>query len=331
MFVLTTCGLFSLSFVGIILYPPEIFSTNEAKEPQVTIVSENPTQTIQPTSSTAETNAEESISLPDSSFANNYELADQTFGTMTTVRIEGNTRYIESNALPNHNTGEFPNSNNPNTISAQDVSYEFTTNPTFNGQATFAREPGVAINGVKFEPQTAERVTCESGEVYSVEAIQDFVSLGLDFNNAHVQPNGSYHYHGVANDLVEFADGEEDIVHVGFAADGYMMYYSRSNQFSPSYKLADELRTGTSCSLSLGPNSINDIQIQDSSPDGSYVSDWVYDDIVGDLDECNGIEIDGQYAYFLTDSYPFIPRCLNGEFTESAPGGGQPGGQRPPR
>lgn len=27
--------------------------------------------------------------------------------------------------------------------------------------------------------------------------------------------------------------------------------------------------------------------------------------------------MDGEYAYFITDSFPFIPRCLNGEFTDT--------------
>ena len=48
----------------------------------------------------------------------------------------------------------------------------------------------------------------------------------------------------------------------------------------------------------------------------------------GDLDECNGIEIDGEYAYFLTDTFPYVPRCLMGEATtgEEEGGGGGPGG-----
>ena len=45
---------------------------------------------------------------------------DEEFGTMTTVTVDGDTRTIVSNALPDHETGEFPNDGNPNTISAQD-------------------------------------------------------------------------------------------------------------------------------------------------------------------------------------------------------------------
>ena len=62
----------------------------------------------------------------------------------------------------------------------------FPIKPNYKGQPTWVREPGVALNGVKFEPGTAEVVVCETGENYRVEAFQDVIDLGLDFNNAHV-------------------------------------------------------------------------------------------------------------------------------------------------
>jgi hypothetical protein len=57
----------------------------------------------------------------------------------------------------------------------------------------------------------------------------------------------------------------------------------------------------------------------------------VWSDATGDLDECNGTEIDGTYAYIVTDTYPFISRCLNGEASADAgPGGPPPDGEAPP-
>lgn len=47
--------------------------------------------------------------------------------------------------------------------------------------------------------------------------------------------------------------------------------------------------------------------------DGTFLEDWEYVAGSGDLDECNGIIIDGTYAYFLTGGFPYVPRCLNGE------------------
>ena len=150
-------------------------------------------------------------------YLESYTLIDEDFGTETTVTVGNGVRRMETNALPNHETGEFPNPANPNAVSARDVSYELPLEPVYTGTPRFARQPGVALNGVKFEPQTAERVTCDSGEVYSIEAFQDMLDLGFDFNNAHVQPTGEYHYHGVSDLLVDIFGGEGDLVHVGFA------------------------------------------------------------------------------------------------------------------
>lgn len=261
-----------------------------------------------------------------------YVLVDEDFGTMTTVTVDEQTRIIETNALPDHETGDFPNGGNPNTITAQDLTWEFPTVAVFTGDATGVRTSGVAVNGVKFEPGTAESATCETGESYRIEALQDVYDLGFDFNNAHVQPGGEYHYHGISELLVGAYESDDDLVHVGFAADGFLMYYSKSGAFDPGYELSGGARTGTGC-LASGPNGVA-FDIDGTTPDGTYTSDWVFTG-TGDLDECNGTTIDGEYAYIVTDTYPFVSRCLNGEVTEDAggpppaAGAGQQGGPPP--
>lgn len=250
-------------------------------------------------------------------YLSSYSLADDEFGTMVSVSVEGSIRAIEANALPDHATGEFPNSGNPNTISEQSTNYSYPTDPTYAGNAVEARITGVAVNGVKFEPGTAETVTCDSGETFRVEALQDTYNLGLDFNNAHVQPTGEYHYHGVSELLVDAYAASDDLVHVGFAADGYLMYYSKSGAHDSSYVLSSADRTGTGCTAS-GPGGGTAVSVEGSTPDGTYTSDYVFDPSDGDLDSCNGIELDGVYVYLITDSYPFVGRCLNGEVSQTA-------------
>jgi hypothetical protein len=274
----------------------------------------------------AETAGGESVpsSGDDSGYLGSYSLVDEEFGTMVTVTVDGDTRTIETNALPDHETGEFPNGGNPNTISAQDLTWEFPTTATWTGDATTTRTTGVAVNGVKFEPGTGESVSCGSGETYRIEAIQEVYNLGLDFNNAHVQPGGEYHYHGISELLVDAYDADDDLVLVGFAADGYLMYYSKSGAYDPSYSLTTEPRTGTGC-VASGPSG-DSVELDGTEADGTYTSDWVYDPASGDLDECNGITIDGQYAYIVTDAYPYVARCLNGEAATGAGAGGPPGG-----
>ena len=51
---------------------------------------------------------------------------------------------------------------------------------------------------------------------------------------------------------------------------------------------------------------------------GDYTQDFEYVEGLGDLDECNGRFTitpdfpDGTYAYYMTDEFPFIQRCVMG-------------------
>jgi hypothetical protein len=260
-----------------------------------------------------------------------YTIDDKVYGTKTVVTIAGDKRIMTTNALPNHKTGTFPNPGNPNTISAQNVKYALPLYPKYTGKAKLAREPGVALNGVKFEPETTEAFVCETGERYRIEAFQNLVDLGLDFNHAHVQPTGAYHYHGVPKGLVELLDKGEDLILVGYALDGFPIYYSKTGKYKPSFKLATKSRTGDVCSYKNPKTTVNK-ELKNTNPDGTFVSDWEYVKGLGDLDECNGITLDGKYMYFVTDAYPYAGRCLMGEYVEQRPKNPPPpsGGQRPP-
>lgn len=265
-------------------------------------------------------------------YTSEYTLKDDAYGTETQMKISGDQRIMTTNSLPNHNTGDFPNPNNPNTISEQNQTYSFPLVPKYIGQARPVKEPGVALNGVKFDPGTGERVECESGEMFRIEAIQDFEDLGLDFNNAHVQPSGHYHYHGIPKSLVENIESDGDLVHIGYAKDGFRIVYSKSLAYQPGYVLKTASRKGSNCSYRTPNGSVNK-EIAGSTPDGSYTSDWEFKEGIGNLDECNGATIDGEYVYLVTEEYPFIGRCLMGEFKEERRGRGPRGGngrQGPP-
>jgi len=261
-----------------------------------------------------------------------YDLEDEQYGTKTKVTLTKDARVMVTNALPNHKTGKFPNQGNPNTISAQNKTYSFPLNPKYTGKAIWAREPGVALNGIKFEPGTAEVVVCDTGENYRVEALQNVIDLGLDFNHAHVQPTGAYHYHGTPTSVIEDFDTGEDLVHIGFAHDGFPMYYSKSGKYKPSYKALDGNREGEECTYD-NPHQSMDISVG-GHHDGTFTSDFEYVEGYGDLDECNGITINGKYMYLVTSQFPYISRCLMGDYEEARPQGGGRGpgrgqGQQP--
>ena len=258
--------------------------------------------------------------LLNSDYVDSYSIEDEAYGTVTEVVVDqvADTRSITSNALPNHDTGDFPNAGNPNAISEQDSSYTYPLTPTMASQPGEPRQPGVAVNGVKFEPGTAETASCDSGPTHRIEAIQEAVDLGLDFNNAHVQPTGAYHYHGASDVLADLYDNGQDMVHVGFAADGHLFYYSKSGAYKPSYELGTGSR-GTGCADNRTGETFG------GEKDGAFTSDWEYSEGLGDLDECNGITLNDQYVYVITDEYPYISRCLMGEFDGSGAAGGGAG------
>jgi len=321
----TTLIIFIFALIGALIYVLMSDSSNQKKTQETDIISNDESVFEEKDLIEGAVQQIESVkesALPVSSYMGSYNLASEEYKNSIIVTVRDGVRTIVTNALANHETGTFPGPGNPNAISPQNNTYTFTTDPVYTGVAKHSREPGIAINGVKFEPQTAERVTCNTGEEYAVEAIQDVINLGLDINNAHVQPTGAYHYHGTPIGLVSTIDNsEQDLLHVGFARDGHLIYYSQSGAYTPSYVLSDSKRKGEGCTIT-GPGNLS-IVIKDTVPDGAFESDWAYSSAAGELDECNGITIGGQYVYLITDSYPYVGRCLKGEFEEVARGGSQ--------
>ena len=252
-------------------------------------------------------------------------------------------RLLSTNGVPDHEIGTFPNEGNRNNISAQDISASFTLTPLATDTSTEMGGPrgtiAFALNGIKFDPGTGG--TCDdSGDNCSlggnvgqwrIEALgQDNFNFGEDFNNAHVQPGGSYHYHGMPESLLSELGNGEAMTLVGWAADGFPVYarygYSEAMDASSDIKVI----TG---SYQLKDTPDENRPATDLYEMGSFTQDYTYVEGSGDLDECNGRfgvtpEFpEGIYHYYVTDSYPFMTRCVKGEVTvNQGPGGGQ-GGQ----
>ncbi len=210
----------------------------------------------------------------------------------TEISIDENYRYIKSNGIPNHEIGIFPNKANPNSISEQNHFYKVSLFPENTGKISRTRISGIALNGIPLEPATAE---VENG--FKKEAFDSLGmgTLGIDWTNAHVQKDGTYHYHAKPEGLLEIVkkDQEGDLVQVAWAADGFAIFYSLSGKFKPSYRVKDGERNG-------GPG---------GKHDGTYTEDWEFIEKLGDLDECNGVWENEKYFYVITDSYPYIQRC----------------------
>ncbi len=251
------------------------------------------------------------------------------------IRIEGARRIVESNGIPDHAVGRFPNGGNPNQIRAQAYRFEMPVAPRNGRGAEIQRGVllGVAVNGVPFDPGTAEYWQGDRSSGWRYEALGGAVALGLDANYAHVQPNGAYHYHGLPIGLMQGLGWRADRPSplIGWAADGFPIYAITAEidglvvEMTSSWKLRSGSRPGGSA--------------PDGAHDGTFVQDYAHVPGSGRLDARNGATVrtaeypDGTYAYFLTRAFPFIPRELAApaepSFRRGPPGNGT--GRPPPR
>jgi hypothetical protein len=266
------------------------------------------------------------------------------FENRVSVREQDGKRLIDSNGIPNHDVGNFPRRGNPNSIAPQDYHFQMPLDPQVASDTLYGgMHPfGIAVNGVVFDPAAAEWWQNDRMSGWQYEPKTGKINLGLDINNAHVQPNGAYHYHGIPTLLVKQLnpDNKARMTMVGWAADGFPIYArwdhadakaatSEVRPMRSSYKIKQGTRPGGS----NGPG---------GKFDGTYVEDFEYVAGSGDLDSCGGRmgptpeNPDGIYHYVLTDDYPFIPRLYKGTpdqsfFHHGPPPGQQQGrGGRPP-
>ncbi|OYY89391.1 MAG: hypothetical protein B7Y45_12325 [Sphingomonas sp. 28-66-16] len=253
----------------------------------------------------------------------------------------GSERRLTGNGIPDHVTGSFPNRGNPNRIAEQDVRFTTALVPQlYAGEGQRVKLSGYALNGIKFDPGTAQ--TCTEGCAnagrshdgqWRIEALgQSYFDFGVDSNNAHVQPGGAYHYHGVPTALVERLKGRGGMALIGFAVDGFAIYGPEGHDrpmdasspirtMRPSYRLKARPDAGRP-PVTLAPM-------------GTFVQDYEYVAGLGDLDECNGrTDVTpefptGAYHYYATRAYPYLQRCVKGRAYPGAdenrgppPGGG---------
>lgn len=248
-----------------------------------------------------------------------------------TITEQGGYRIIEANGIPDHSHGKFPNRGNPNTIRAQKYLFRMPLNPRESTKATPVTRMlfGVALNGVPFDPGTAEYWNDDRSSGWRYEALSGKINLGIDKSNAHVQPSGAYHYHALPLGLISKLGGSGKVLQVGWAADGFAIYaeFCVAGEVRPSYRLKKGTRPN-------GPR---------GKYDGTFVQDYEFVPGAGDLDECNGHVAPTPenpkevYHYHLTEAYPFVPRFFRGtpdasfEHKGHAPPGGRGrGGRRPP-
>ncbi len=234
------------------------------------------------------------------------------------ITVKEGVRHIVSNGVPNHAVGKFPNPNCPNEMAEQEYHFQVPVAPKESAGNRRYRGYlfGVAINGVPFDPGTGE--IWNNNFEWHYEALGGYLfthekGLGVDKSNAHVQPTGAYHYHGLPFELLKRLDYKNKMALVGYAADGYPIYgpyaYSTANdpqsplkEMTSGYRLKEGDRT-------TGPT---------GAYDGSFWQDYEWVKGAGDLDAFNGrfgVTPEyprGTYYYVLTKEFPYVPRNFKG-------------------
>lgn len=282
---------------------------------------------------------------------------DLLFTSMITITADETSCTIESDSVPNHEFNDesaaFAGGAEGATITATETTSVVPRFPEFADEVTeisTSVKNAIFLNGVRldivaagcYRPSQSQDesgnvgIGCQTSDPWLLDALGSDTQFGVDEHNGHTQPGGLYHYHGNPNALFNDVPGEDGSPVIGFAADGFPVYGS---YFVDSEN--DEIRKAISgYTLKEGSRG----ERSDTNPggeyDGEYVADYEFTD-AGDLDECNGMTIEGQYGYYITDTFPWGVRCLQGTPDDSfllggdgpgggGPGGGGPGGGGPP-
>lgn len=238
------------------------------------------------------------------------------------VQVSSGKCIFSTNAIPNHDFNDGGNAF-PNDVSEQDDVFEITTTPIHSQEPiplSLIVDNAILLNGVKVDLLAAGcfgvgdgRVGCNDPDTpWRYDPMHPAGGFRVDSHNAHAQGDGTYHYHG--SPLALFADDSTQASPViGFAADGFPIYGSYIDsaltqndegirKATSSYRLKQGIRLNEDGS-NAAPG---------GSYDGAFRDDYEYVEGLGDLDECNGMTINGQYAYYITDNYPYVLACFSG-------------------
>jgi hypothetical protein len=138
------------------------------------------------------------------------------------VQVQGNSRIITSNDLPDHATGTFPIARrddafrydrNPNQIAAHNLRIELPANPTV------APEPSCVPSAVGILLTGSVLFNALDGPGRDAVAHET-----QDSCQGHPQISGMYHYHSLTDCIAETAAANEHSTLVGYSLDGFGIY-----------------------------------------------------------------------------------------------------------
>lgn len=257
--------------------------------------------------------------------------SSQEFVGMFTISASGGACRFDTNQIPNHDTGI--GARFVQTMAENDAVLEITSTPELadNPSALGMGANVIMLNGVKWEafpaacfdignePIGREAIGCfddQLGNPWRYNIGSPLNDFGFDTYRAHLQPGGLYHYHSTPTVLYEIeCEGTASSPVIGYAADGFPVY-------GPCFEDRDGTIRSAESSYVLLKGVRQDIEgyttpyavgnVASDDYDGQFIGDYEYAEGTGDLDECNGMTVDGQYGYYVTSSYPYVLACYSG-------------------
>jgi hypothetical protein len=156
------------------------------------------------------------------------------FSSNVKVTFTETSMIVESDGIPNHPTGPFPNPTNPNHIQKQQYKFVIPRNPKIAEKPTALPfgPIGVAVNGIPFyNPYNAEGKDAVMGPNAEI----------FDSCCGHPDQRGRYHYHKYPVCVkTPFSDpvGEHSPL-IGYAFDGFAIYGPNGENGKPPTDLDD--------------------------------------------------------------------------------------------
>ncbi|MCH9812337.1 MAG: YHYH protein [Epsilonproteobacteria bacterium] len=235
-----------------------------------------------------------------------------------TISVANNECTFTANSIPNHDFND-ATAHFATPASEQSINVSVPSSPSFAASDTALDlgDNAIFLNGVLLSILSAGCYDVADGNIgcndinepFRYDPMSPLVNFGTDQHNAHVQPDGKYHYHGNPMALFDTQGTSESPV-IGFARDGYPIYGSYINDNGTIRKVTSsyQLKSGTRDAVTYNSHTYN----PGGTYDGSYTSDYEYVAGLGDLDACNGMTRDGAYGYYVTDAYPWVLGCYKG-------------------
>ncbi len=172
--------------------------------------------------------------LPPGELTSDMQECAKQFHKNVKVSFTSSDMVVESNGIPDHETGKFPNEHNPNTIKPQNYRFLIPLHP----QRAESTTPtpmgpiGVAINGVPFYNQYNAQMQ---------NAVEGPTAEVFDSCCGHPDPMGRYHYHKYPVCVHNpFKDQEKAGQHsplIGYAFDGYAIFGPNGEEGKPPQDL----------------------------------------------------------------------------------------------